>query len=762
MLNGTTVLLIACATILAYLALQRLWSYFAMARDANVLYAGLFALSSCLFVTVRLCPALGLGAPYDIFFIRLRIWAIYLTVFCGVAVYREFAQPTASAKAIHWAMVLYAAMLPLVAFTPLFVESGQWDPPGGTMEHTFGALYYPSIVAVLALCISALVHLERVSRRISNSRRMLGRLFLIVLAVGIHDSLVSAGVLTTPRLLEVGLVVVSVTWSLSARRELVQDFASLEVVVSNRTAELQDKHAELEETHQQLVASEARFRLLSDAAFEGLLLHEEGRVIDTNARCLLLFGLSRDALLGRDVTSLFEPDAHRRVDAMVSGNQQGPREARARRSDGTFVDLEIMGHHLVQSDTYLGVLAVRDVSERKAMHAQMLLADRMASLGSLAAGTAHEINNPLTYTTESLSYARQTLDQVDRQQPDTPLPRVARAIDTALEGCERIAKAVATLQELANPDAETARVNVAALLDSSLQLVEKDLRDRATVVRNYEEVPPIKGNAAQLGQVFLNLLLNAHHAIPLGKTVNNEIRVGLYRSTNQDQVVLEVSDTGVGIAAEDLPRIFDPYFSTKPVGTATGLGLAICQQVVSQHQGTIEVDSSEGQGTTIRVTLPLAPDRTPVPKVLQPIGPTEYPLSILIVDDEPLVARSLVRYLREHETTVAHDGQGAIDLCRGQRFDLVLCDLMMPGVSGMEFYQWCQNNSPEQAQRVYIVTGGAYTADGQLFIKGFDKDRIINKPVGQDILRQVISSVSSLPRPAPTGAHLSVRASQFD
>jgi signal transduction histidine kinase len=258
------------------------------------------------------------------------------------------------------------------------------------------------------------------------------------------------------------------------------------------------------------------------------------------------------------------------------------------------------------------LLFARDVTSRKRMEAELLLKDRMAALGTLAAGVAHEINNPLAYVINNLDMLRNLLPRVQQhvQTGDEPagslrlLAAAAEASRLAWEGCEQVRVIVGDLKLLSRAGEDTSRlVDVRPVLDASINIAKAAIAGRAHVERSFAEVPPVRANESRLGQVFLNLLLNAAQAIPEGDPARHRIRV----STAQDElgrVVVEVTDTGVGMAPDLVARIFDPFFTTKPPDMGSGLGLSICQGIVAALNGEIGVTSTPGEGSTFRVVLP--------------------------------------------------------------------------------------------------------------------------------------------------------------
>ena len=238
--------------------------------------------------------------------------------------------------------------------------------------------------------------------------------------------------------------------------------------------------------------------------------------------------------------------------------------------------------------------------------AQFLRATRLASLGSLAAGVAHEINNPLGYLTSNLHSMRTALSGPHPPPPEE-LKDVQDAIDESIEGAERIDAIVKAIRVFSpRPSEELEQtLDVRAVLTSALEAAESRLRDRATTSIQVDGAPKVAGNQDRLSQVFLNLLVNAAEAIPAGKP--REHRVTVTGRADHERVTVEISDTGPGIKPDVLPQIFEPFFSTKPPGAGTGLGLFVCKGIVTAMGGSLGVRTELGRGTTFSVELPAAP-----------------------------------------------------------------------------------------------------------------------------------------------------------
>lgn len=398
-----------------------------------------------------------------------------------------------------------------------------------------------------------------------------------------------------------------------------------------------------------------------------------------------------------------------------------------------------------EAATGRGAVAVfRDVTVERQNAARMLVSERMASLGTLAAGVGHEINNPLMAVLGNLEMAMSDL----RALRDRGVPGADEIVDVvadALEGAQRVRSIVRDLKMFSRADVETrGEVDVQRVLESSLRMVANEIRHRARLVRDFQDVPNVDANESRLSQVFVNLIVNAAQAIPEGHASDNEIRVATSVAAD-GRVRVDVSDTGTGMTPEIVAQIFTPFFTTKPIGVGTGLGLAICHQLVAGIGGEIVVDTTLGVGTTFSVMLPVAA-RVPT-AATEVVVTRELPKTvsrrarILVVDDEPMVGRLIARGLSHaHDVVAMTDARAALGAIEaGDAFDVVLCDLMMPDLSGMELHALMSRVAPALATRTIFISGGAFTAEARAFLER-TRNPTIDKPIEMRSLEELVAA----------------------
>jgi PAS domain S-box-containing protein len=498
-----------------------------------------------------------------------------------------------------------------------------------------------------------------------------------------------------------------------AGTRVVRVFGAVKDVTEQKRAEeaLRDAMLELE---QRAGMEVARFRAVLDQAGETILVIDPRTqsLVDVNDTACRTLGYSREELLKKGFVDIQVGVAaweNRALSELGEGTASA--EQVYRRKDGSTFPVEVTAClRRFMGQAYLVVVA-REVTERKQLEAQLAQSDRLASVGVLAAGVAHEINNPLVYIMNNLSY-------VLTHMPDG-YDELVSALREARSGAERVRDIVKDLKTFSRSDSEKMEpMDVRTILDSAIKVAHNEIRHRAQLVRHYDEIPAVDANT-RLGQVFLNLILNAAHAIGEGDVSNNQITVRVERRDAQNQVLVSIQDTGVGIPGDRLSKIFDPFFTTKPVGVGTGLGLSICRNITEALGGHIEVTSEVGVGSTFTVSLPYSTQRLAgqMQPSSRPPAQSTRSLRVLVVDDDVFVARSIRRLLRpQHDVTLALSGRQALGLIRNSDYDVIFCDVMMPEMTGMELHAAVSKQNEKLSERFVFITGGPFTPEArQLF-----------------------------------------------
>jgi len=494
-----------------------------------------------------------------------------------------------------------------------------------------------------------------------------------------------------------------------------------------------------------LKRSEESFRSLIERSPDAIFVHREDSLVYANAAALAILGV-RDVseLAGACMPPVLRIDDSALPNSVRAAGEDAStkREGQFRRRDGSKVDVDVASILVNFAGQPATLSIARDISARKELMARAMEMDRMIAVGTLAAGVGHEINTPLAYVIGNLQFALQQLTAEERGPARSEL---RQALKDALEGAERVSEIVRDLRTFSSTQArDKVTFELTPVLCSSIQMAFNEIRHRARLVRDFRSVPTIAGSPSGLGQVFLNLLVNAAHAIPVGSAHEHTITVRV--SCEGKEVKVAVSDTGVGIEREHLPRLFDPFFTTKPVGQGTGLGLFVCKRIVREHGGRIEVQTQPGVGSTFNVILPVL-EEVPQPAT-PPTSPVPVPARrarVLVVDDEPRFARGLARALRrEHDVSMLTSAREALKCLteNDNSFDAVLCDVMMPDMTGVEFHRELERQRPDLARRVLFFTGGAFTPATAAFVRRM-ADRCLEKPFDVAEVRRKLAKLSS-------------------
>ena len=447
---------------------------------------------------------------------------------------------------------------------------------------------------------------------------------------------------------------------------------------------------------------------------------EDGTIVYESPASEQLFGRDASSPGGESATDYYvdEADRTRYLELLREHGSVDGYEVQMMKSDGTRFWASISARRLNYRGEEVLVSSTQDLTERRELEAQMARqrealyqSEKLNALGGLLAGVAHELNNPLSVVLGQAQLLQETSRDADTKSR-------AERIGTAAERCSRIVRTFLAMARQTAP--ARSEVNLNEVVASALEITGYALRsaDIAVTCDCAGDLPPVWADPDQLSQVVMNLIVNAEQAMA-DQVAGRKLRITSEADPASETVRLTVQDSGPGIAPEVRSRIFDPFFTTKEVGVGTGIGLAVSHGIVEAHEGTLQVDSSPGQGATFTVTLPRSHGRA-VDKAAAPAREaTIAPGKILIVDDEPEVSETLadIVSLDGHEVEIANSGHLALRALAHRRFDVILCDMRMPDVDGRGLYTRIKNAYPDLVERIVFVTGDALGPSIQSFLE---------------------------------------------
>jgi two-component system, NtrC family, sensor kinase len=375
----------------------------------------------------------------------------------------------------------------------------------------------------------------------------------------------------------------------------------------------------------------------------------------------------------------------------------------------------------------------RDITGEREMRARLAETERLAAVGELVAGVAHEVNNPLS----TISAFAQLLLRDGHLAPDQ-----RESIEVIQSETIRASQVLRDLLTFARrSESQRQMIDVTEIAERTIRLRGYEMTSGGITLETdfAPNLPPVYGDPRQLQQVVLNLVTNALQAMSPG---GGTLRVTTRRTG--ERVVIGVQDSGGGIASEVRERVFEPFFTTKSDGT--GLGLSVSYGIVTAHGGSIEIADSSHRGTTFQVFLPVAEGESesePVPGV---VGPTTFlertplkGLRVLFVDDEPSLRSGMKAFgrLRRFTVETAGEGAAALDLARARTFDAIVCDLRMPGMDGPTFYQHLSREMPALAARTLFITGDTVSESSRAFLAATAQP-VLSKPFEFERLEELL------------------------
>lgn len=523
---------------------------------------------------------------------------------------------------------------------------------------------------------------------------------------------------------------------------------------------------------QQLEDTQKRFTVLFHQMNDAAVLADTatGLILEANQPAERLWGKPIAELIGTHQTALHPPvlsdEARKAFADHIAALMQNKRDSISvpiLRADGTEVPTEISSS-LIEIDGRTCILGVfRDIRERvkaerdlRERDAQIQLSSHLASMGTLAAGVAHEINNPLTYVTGNLELLKSLLQDKGITDPD-----LTEAIDAALTGGRYVREIVSDLKAISRMDSADESCDAAEVLRIASRMAMSDLRHRARLEMDLADLPRVPISSARLSQVVLNVLSNAIRAFASTDPSRNRIAITARQEGGKVHIVIR--DNGIGIAPEDLKRVWEPFFTKRPDTGGTGLGLSISRRILKEVDGTLDITSDLGAGTTVTLCLPaIAPDGDCSGQRAAEMPTRTAPRPrLLVVDDDVLVSSVIERMLRKDFDITVHNAatDALAEIRAGRAFDVVLCDIMMPQMDGPALFAEVGDQMP-----FLFLTGGAVAPRGIAFEKRMAAEgRLVYKPFDAATLRDRLMALAAAappehPKPPPSPARKPAKA----
>jgi len=504
-----------------------------------------------------------------------------------------------------------------------------------------------------------------------------------------------------------------------------------------------------------LKESEDRFRKFADeATFEGIIFHENRKILDVNRRFEMMLGYDRNELVGMDSLNTLSPESRELAQKSVRENPEKPYEALALRKDGTTFPVEIHGRLIPFHGKAIRVAAIRDLSEQKRaeegrqrLEAAFHESQKMEAVGTLAGGIAHDFNNLLMGIQGNASLILLDLD------PSHPHFQRLQNIEESVRRGSDLTRQLLGFARGGKYEVRPADLN--KVIQSSSRMFGRTKKEITLHEKYQQDIWIVEADQGQIEQALLNLYVNAWQAMPgsgelyleTENIILGEKDVKPYEATPGRYVKISITDTGTGMDAATLRRAFEPFFSTKGIGRGTGLGLAAVYGIVKNHGGFVTVHSQKSQGTTFYLYLPASEKTTaekkPPRKALQKGNET-----ILLVDDEGIIVDIGQQMLEAlgYNVILARSGGEALDIYRKKRdiIDIIILDMIMPGVGGGEAYDLLREMNPN----VKVLLSSGYSIDGEAAeILNRGCNGFIQKPFNLDDLSRKIREVLGADQP---------------
>jgi PAS domain S-box-containing protein len=505
---------------------------------------------------------------------------------------------------------------------------------------------------------------------------------------------------------------------------------------------------ERKRTNEALRASEASYRAIFDAAEDAFFVNdlETAAIVDANPKACAAFGFTREELKGVNIGALssgeppYTQDYAMSLFARAVAGEQIHLEWQARRKDGSLHWLEVFAKRVTIGGQDRILVLARDITEKKRSSEElarqrelMHQREKLAALGSLLAGVAHELNNPL-----SVVVARAVLLE---EQGDSTTQAAALKIRTAAERCARIVRTFLAMARQQQPERGPVAIN--DVVSAALDITAYAFRTSGIEVTLdlSKHIPLILADADQLHQVVLNLIINAQQALQ-EQAPPRRLHVTTCYDSFVGVVCVTVADNGPGIPEHLRARVFEPYFTTKPTGLGTGVGLAVSLGIVEAHGGTLTVACPAQGGAEFTVLLPAGAVNASKPEASQPSGAAAGPRTILVVDDEAEIREALSEILtsERHRVVAVGSGREALERMAMEHYDVILTDMRMPDLDGRALYRQIEQRWPDRASRVVFVTGDTLASALREFVSASGR-RVIEKPFVPSDVRRIVAEL---------------------
>lgn len=510
--------------------------------------------------------------------------------------------------------------------------------------------------------------------------------------------------------------------------------------------------------------TEERYKILMEQASCGIFISKtNGVILEVNKKAEELFDCSKDQIIGKSYENFILASdltyTHLLIQKLLEEKSIGPSEGRIQQANGNIRDIEysIALVKIGNEDLFIAVL--NDVSDRNRLRSKVLLSDKLAVVGTLAAGVVHDINTPVTWISENLKTLKENIKNLKEKIAYSNLEKVElernsfakgfneqlhnfiELINESIQGMEEVRNIVLNLKSFACVDEEAASLlDVHEILNTTIKIASHEFKSNIKIEKEFDRtIPKSLLQRGKLQQVFLNLIVNAVQSIPATSSRNEFVRIKTYLEKNE--IHIDISDSGTGIDPKIMPKIFDQFFTTKPIGVGSGLGLSICREIISNLGGQIKVKSVFGTGSTFSVILPLKLDQDHYkidPAIFKKVISRAH---ILVVDDEPSLLRTIQRILEKyHDVTTAQGGRTALEILNQKdcSFDLIITDFSMPDVSGADLYHFLANKKAGLEHRVIFVSGGIDPVQHKEFLATLSNP-CIAKPFTKEELLQVVN-----------------------